>query len=308
VRERPGRSGPLRAIAVGGRAPGPVPSIRFAREVEIKMSSQETPETPDSGDLQFDHAEYAAPGAATTCVACKNPVSGTYYEVNGRVFCPACRDAVEGYAKGGSGIARFARAALIGSFAACAGFLIYFGVMKLTGWEIGLISILVGFMVGAGVKKGSRHRGGWVYQSLAVFLTYSAIVASYSARDIPVFLAEMREKKAGAPGAAKEAGKTPEAANPGGQAAPVPEPKPEGAARPTALGLVAFMVVVLSLCYALPILDGIQQPIGLLIVGFALWEAWKLNKRVPLVFNGPFEAGQAPAGDDLSPGGLPSHA
>jgi hypothetical protein len=278
------------------------------------MSSQETPETPDSGDLQFDHAEYAAPGAATTCVACKNPVSGTYYEVNGRVFCPACRDAVEAYARRGSGIARFARAALIGTFAACAGFLIYFGVMKIAGMEIGLISILVGFMVGAGVRKGSRHRGGWVYQLLALFLTYSAIAASYSATAIPILLAQMREKKAEAPGAAKEAGKAPEAANPGDPAAPVPvpgpklEPKPEEVARPTAFGLVAAMVVVLSICYALPILVGIQQPIGLLIVAFALWEAWKLNKRVPLVFNGPFEAGQAPAGDDLSPGGLPSHA
>src|SRR5258708_32219531 len=118
------------------------------------MSSQETPETPDSGDLQFDHAEYAAPGAATTCVACKNPVSGTYYEVNGRVFCPTCRDAVEGYTKGGSGIARFARAALIGSFAAGAGFLIYFGGMMLTGRQIGLTSTLGGFLGVTGGREG----------------------------------------------------------------------------------------------------------------------------------------------------------
>jgi hypothetical protein len=129
-----------------------------------------------------------------------------------------------------------------------------------------------------------------------------------------MLLAEMPEKKAEAPGAAKEAGKTPEAANPGDPAAPVPgpepkpKPEPEEVARPTAFGLVAVMVLFLSLCYALPILEGFQQPIGLLIVGFALWEAWKLNKRVPLVFNGPFEAGRTPAGDDLSPGGLPSHA
>ncbi len=38
-------------------------------------------------------------------------------------------------------------------------------------------------------------------------------------------------------------------------------------------------------------MTGIHNPIGLLIVGFALWEAWKINKRVPLVFSGPFAVG-----------------
>jgi hypothetical protein len=45
--------------------------------------------------------------------------------------------------------------------------------------------------------------------------------------------------------------------------------------------------------YASPILFGIEAPIGLLIVAFALWEAWKFNRRHPIIFNGPFRVGEA---------------
>ena len=36
------------------------------------------------------------------------------------------------------------------------------------------------FMVGGAVHKGSEGRGGWLYQLLAIFFTYSAICASYA--------------------------------------------------------------------------------------------------------------------------------
>ena len=52
-------------------------------------------------------------------------------------------------------------------------------------------------------------------------------------------------------------------------------------------GLVAAIAIgVLALAY--PFLAGIQNVIGILIIGFALYEAWKLNKRVPLAVSGPF--------------------
>ena len=58
------------------------------------------------------------------------------------------------------------------------------------------------------------------------------------------------------------------------------------------------MVVALGLLFLLllasPFLAGFQNVIGLLIIGFALWEAWKANRRVPLAIAGPFAL--APAG------------
>jgi hypothetical protein len=37
----------------------------------------------------------------------------------------------------------------------------------------------------------------------------------------------------------------------------------------------------------------------LIIVGFALWEAWKMNRRLMVVFEGPFRIN--PVGTDQSP-------
>jgi hypothetical protein len=54
--------------------------------------------------------------------------------------------------------------------------------------------------------------------------------------------------------------------------------------------------VVIGIAAAAPVLAGAQNIIGILIIGFALWEAWKLNRGVKLVFSGPFA--MAPAAQD----------
>ncbi len=148
----------------------------------------------DADALQFENAEYDTPASdGPTCAACKRPIADAYYELFGAIVCGPCKDLIIANREGGSKVLRFLRAGAFGTAAAVAGFAIYFGVLKLTHQHIGLISILVGFMVGKAVNKGSNARGGWVYQLLAVFLTYSAIAASYSAVVVPGMIAEMRE-------------------------------------------------------------------------------------------------------------------
>src|SRR5205823_3118619 len=116
-------------------------------------------------------------------------IDESYYEVNGQVLCPRCSEAIQAHLAGGAGLLRFARAGVYGVAAAVAGFALYFGVLKLTGLAIGLISIVVGLMVGSAVRAGARGRGGWAYQALAVGLTYLAIVASYAAVLLPMLKA-----------------------------------------------------------------------------------------------------------------------
>ena len=113
------------------------------------------------------------------CRACGRTIDDAYFEVNSLVVCGTCRDTLVQRFMGGSGLVRFARALVLGTLAALAGSAIYFGVLLLTGYDVALIAILVGFMVGAAVRKGARHRGGLAYQVLAVVLTYTAIVSSY---------------------------------------------------------------------------------------------------------------------------------
>ncbi len=78
------------------------------------------------------------------------------------------------------------RAALYGAGAAL--------VAIVTGYEIGLISILVGITVGKAIRRGSHGWGGRPQQILAVALTYFAITSSY----IPVAIYNAQNKPAAA--------------------------------------------------------------------------------------------------------------
>ena len=59
------------------------------------------------------------------------------------------------------------------------GAFIYYVILRVTGYNIGLVAVLVGFMVGGAVRKGTGNRGGLFYQMLAVFLAYTAIGAMH---------------------------------------------------------------------------------------------------------------------------------
>jgi hypothetical protein len=295
-------------------------------------------------DLQFHKAEYASEAATTTCVACGRPIDSIYFEANGQIVCEPCRDSIRSAVAAGSAPARFLRASILGVVAGIAGFAIYYAVMKFAHMEIGLISILVGFMVGSAVRTGSRNKGGAVYQLLAVFLSYTAIGASYSAAIIPDMLKERQNRQnppiAAAPKnqpandltknrpddppkVAENDPKTVDAENPktvvknDPKADPADDPDPEPTPAPKALAaaglqnpkinaaadvqmspiraLAVLAGLLMMSVYVLPILVGFQQPIGLFIIAFALWEAWKLNVRPRLEMRGPFRIDEARA-------------
>lgn len=252
--------------------------------------NDQTPNAADANELQFNEAEYAAPSLGEpTCVACGQAIPDHYFQVNGVVLCEPCSTTVRSQLTGGASLPRFFRAGLYGFGAAVAGFAIYFGVLKLTGWEIGLISILVGYMVGMAVNKGSAGRGGALYQLMAVGFTYLAISVSYSALVIPEMIDKLKADKAAAaqPGNAK---------NVGAKEAAHDEPAGEAVRQKTLTPFDVFVGIVslFALMLALPVIVGFSQPIGLLIVAFALWEAYKLNRKASFVITGPHNVGRAP--------------
>lgn len=145
----------------------------------------EKSEQPDEGNLQFDKAEYAsAAHAGAICTSCRKEIRDEYYEVNGQVVCGICCDSIDAHISGGSPLRRIVLAAVYGLAAGVLGAFIYYAVIAVTHLEIGLISILVGYMVGKAVSLGSEGRGGVFYQALAMFITYSSIVFSYVLPDI----------------------------------------------------------------------------------------------------------------------------
>lgn len=130
-------------------------------------------------ELQFERAEFAQPVAGSVvCTSCQQSVIQSYYEFGGQIICSQCRESRE-RAHDGVGIGRFLRAAIAGLVVGLAGAALWYGVRVATNYEIGLIAIAIGYGVGKAVHWGSHGKGGWLYQTLAVCLTYTSIVMNY---------------------------------------------------------------------------------------------------------------------------------
>lgn len=223
--------------------------------------------------LQFDRAEYEQPPAAASCARCQQHLSRSYFQVNGHVVCESCARALEAERTGGSRMGRVVRAVGAGFGAAVLGALLYYGISALTGYEFGLIAIVVGFGVGAAVRWGSNGRGGWAYQALAIALTYLAIVSTY----VPPIIKSIRELPSQT--ATADAGVSNVSAETDANAA---DRTPPSAGRfALAIGLL------LVIACAAPFLAGFQNIIGIVIIGIGLYEAWKLNRRTPFDISGP---------------------
>jgi hypothetical protein len=77
------------------------------------------------------------------------------------------------------------------------------------------------------------------------------------------------------------------------------EPTPPAGAGTVVLALA----VIAGLAFAAPFLAGAENIIGILIILFALYEAWKLNRRQPFVVAGPFQV--TPVEDASAPAASP---
>jgi hypothetical protein len=206
-------------------------------------------------DLQFDRAEFDTPGAAGPCAACKQPIVDRFYRVNGQMVCASCLERLRAVREIGTPGARFLAASGLGFLAAIVGAGLYYGVRALTGYELGLVAIVVGVIVGMGVRKGARHRGGGGYQALAMGLTYFSIALTY----LP-YIVQILGKNAG---------------------------------QASALLIGLRVLFGFGLTLAAPVLVGTKSVMSLIILGIALYEAWKLNKRMPFEVTGPHEVAPA---------------
>jgi hypothetical protein len=215
--------------------------------------------------LQFEHAEHAAASATLMCAGCGQQIRDQYYEIGGRTLCDSCRRQFEANLAQGAGVGAFARAAGLGALAAVGGAVLWYAVESLTGWSAGIIAIAVGYMVGRAVHHGSRGRGGWLYQTLAVVLTYLAIVSTY----IPEIAAGLATS--------------------------------EGRQVPAIIRFPLIAVASLIAPFLAVFYGGIQHIIGLLIIFFGLSQAWRMNRRVELRVSGPFRVG-APAPESAPTG------
>ncbi len=222
-------------------------------------------------ELQLDRAEFADP--SSVCTMCATPLRGHYYEANGSMVCTTCTDTLRVSTEHGSRASRVGRALAAGAAAAFAGALLYWAIIALTGYEFGLIAVVVGVGVGKAVSWGSRGKGGWRYQTLAMGLTYLAMVSAYA----PMLFTQL----------AKATAETQAAGATDGGSAPVAGATTADAAPPSVSEAALGLLMLVGILCALPFLGGIENILGILILGFGLYEAWKLNRRVSVVITGP---------------------
>jgi hypothetical protein len=247
--------------------------------------------TSSPAPIRFDDAAPTEGAAPPVCKQCSTPIGTAYYELGGQVFCPACKGRFEAQLVRGSNAGRFAKAAVFGLGGAMVGAGIYYAILALTGYEVGLVAILVGWLVGQAVQRGSGGRGGWAYQVLAVGLTYFAIVSTY----VPMIVKEFKEHPTAAAATSSAAATSAPAASPA--AATVPDSSAATVrVEQVSLGkAVLALGVLLLIAAAAPFLAGFQNILGILIISFGLYQAWKLNRKIVLAFNGPYAVGGCPA-------------
>lgn len=235
----------------------------------------ESGETAGAGTVSFERAEFDTPQKPElACGFCKRPIVDRYYQIANRAACERCRASLARELVAGASPKSFLRAFQFGALAAMAGCVVWILISKVTGYELGIVAIGVGVVVGKAVRKGARGIGGPRYQYLAVFLTYSAIALA----SLPAIFQAIAHSASQHPS------------------------EPSGPV--TVLSFLWAWMVLLALAYASPFLGGIQNIMGWFIIAIGLYEAWKFTRAVPIEVLGPFSierATKAPAVAEVVP-------
>ena len=218
-------------------------------------------------DIDFERADFGTETEppSMNCGLCERPIGDAYFTLDEDFVCEACETTQRDAGPPGSAFSRMAGAVVAGTVAAALAAAIWMLITQLSGYEIGLIAIAVGWVVGVAVQIGNRNTGGIPYQLLAVFLTYTAIIAMY----VPMIVEELASRTGD---------------NPAETVEPV-------------TGLAAWIFAI-PFAYALPFLAGFENIIGLLIIGFGLWQAWTMTAKQARVWAGPFRVGDTASNID----------
>lgn len=235
--------------------------------------------------LQFDTAvpSVAPSGVITaqgvTCTVCQRAISDEYFDVNGQSVCDGCRTQLAQLAQTPRSWGLFVKAGLFGLVAAILGAILYYAVIAITDFEIGIVAIAIGYMVGWAIRKATANRGGRRYQVLALVLTYWAVGLAYT----PITFQQLAKEDT------KEQAQTATET-----AAPAPAESPDEA---RAINIPVVLAILLGFSVALPVLVVFGSlPGGLLsalIIGIGMRQAWQMTAVPPLQISGPYRIAAA---------------
>jgi hypothetical protein len=210
------------------------------------------------------------------------PIKGQYFRVSGAITCARCAEYLANQSQPDTNTA-FVRGLLFGLGATVLGLILYSVVGIVTGFQIGYLSLAVGYMVGRAIMVGSAGVGGRRYQIMAVVLTYAAV--SLSA--VPIALSQFSKNKNHqvTTSSANPAGKT--QLSEVGSATPDTPPEPQKMGALGALGLLALIGLASPILNLSSPLSGL---IGLVILFVGIRFAWKTTVATKIPVTGPFNA------------------
>lgn len=243
----------------------------------------------DTDDLSFDKATFTHDASAgPPCANCNSPLGEQYWQWQTRSVCGKCRGQIAEMLERSRSPQAFGRAVVLGGLAALGCGIAYAIFVAVTKFQLALLTIGIAFVIARVMRRCSSGVGGRKYQILAVVLTYAASAMGYAPAVYSEFAGQASKTTAKAA--------PPSAATNTDQSRAAAAPASATQARKSPLGAGALMLglgVLLAITLAAPFLAATHAPIGLLIVGFGLWEAWKLSRGLPLTLDGPYRAAGA---------------
>ena len=261
--------------------------------------------------LQFDRVVSAgAPddsskSAGVACANCGAPITTEYFHVGSHPVCAPCRDLVQASVATPRGWGALAKAAVYGVGAAIAGAIIYYAVIAITNFEIGIVAILIGYMVGYMVRKGAGGKGGRRFQIVALVLTYWSVGLAYSPIAFKSFAAKDQKKVVSQTDSSRAAPRDSAGVAMQGDSSIAGSPAtPTRSAKSTSPSMTgrAFLLgigAILFLTFILPVLMVVGSlPSGLLsaiIIFIGLRQAWRMTAAPVLTVSGPYKVGAGPS-------------
>lgn len=260
--------------------------------------------------LQFERAERGqeAPRKSGTiaCSSCAGSISESYFTLGKSPLCAACKSAFEARSAAANRWRTFLIAAGAGLLAAVIGAVLYYAVIAITDYEIGIVAIVIGYMVGWAVRKGAGGWGGLRYQVLAVVLTYFAVGLAYTPL---AFQGMQKSDDATVADSAAAARATPADSAAAKAVAPADSLAASSlstktlTASPTstedAISIWGALGALALLTFALPVMSVFSSmPGGLLsaaIIGFGMRQAWQMTRAPEVQLKGPFRLAHPPS-------------
>lgn len=219
-------------------------------------------------------ADQATSSLGVTCGVCGQSIVDEYYDVNGQSACDRCRQQLAHDIETPKGFGVLGKAGLYGLGAAILGAILYYLVIAITNFEIGIVAIAIGYIVGYAVRTGTGNRGGRRFQVLAIVLTYWAVGLAY----VPLAFKAINQQDTATATA-------PAAADPA-PAEPASDTPPSAAQFMMATGILAAMPLALPVLITLGSLPG--GLISAAIIAFGMQQAWRMTGVPQLAISGPY--------------------